>query len=63
MYGNSHSQDTCVVGNTIHAWISLHTCSNEDIYELKGVNIANFEADLCSSGVIEYCCISNVNSL
>ena len=37
-------------------------CRNEDIYELKGVHIANFEVDLCSSSV-EYCSISNVNSL
>ena len=35
---------------------------NEDIHELKGVRIANFEVDLCSSSV-EYCNISNVNSL
>ena len=41
---------------------SLHTCRNEDIHELKGVHIANFEVDLCSSSV-EYCSISNVNSL
>ena len=41
---------------------SLYTCRNEDIYELKGVHIANFEVDLCSSSV-EYCGISNVNSL
>ena len=33
---------------------SLYTCRNEDIYELKGVHIANFEVDLCSSSV-EYC--------
>ena len=32
---------------------------NEDIYELRGVH---FEVDLCSSSV-EYCNISNVNSL
>ena len=41
---------------------SLHTCRNEDIYELKRVHIANFEVDLCSSSV-EYCSISNVTSL
>ena len=41
---------------------SLYTCRNEHIYELKGVHIANFEVDLCSSSV-EYCSISNVNSL
>ena len=34
---------------------------NEDIYELKGVHIANFEVDLFSSSV-EYCSKSNVNS-
>ena len=34
---------------------------NEDIYELKGVHIANFEVDLFSSSV-GYCSISNVNS-
>ena len=32
------------------------------MYELKGIHIANFEVDLCSSSV-EYCSISNVNSL
>ena len=33
---------------------SLYTCRNEDIYALyalKGVHIANFEGDLCSSNV------------
>ena len=34
---------------------------NEDIYELKGVHIATFEAHLFSSNV-EHCSISNVNS-
>ena len=34
---------------------------NKDIYELKGVDIANFEVDLFSSSV-GYCSISNVNS-
>ena len=34
---------------------------NEDIYELEGVHITNFEVDLFSSS-IEYCSISNVNS-
>ena len=32
------------------------------MYELKCVHIANFEVGLCSSSV-EYCSISNVNSL
>ena len=41
---------------------SLYTYRYEDIYELKGVPIANFEADHCSSSV-EYCNVSNVNSL
>ena len=41
---------------------SLYTCWNEDTYELKGVHISNFEVDLCSSSV-EYCSISNVDSL
>ena len=26
---------------------SLYTCRNEDIYEIKGVYITKFEADLC----------------
>ena len=42
--------------------LRLNTCGNEDIYELRGVHIANFEVDLCSSSV-KYCSISNVNSL
>ena len=42
--------------------LRLNTCRNEDVYELRGVHIANFEVDLCSSSV-KYCSISNVNSL
>ena len=70
MYGNSHSQGTCVLWEilSMHKLVqyfqSLYpdTCRNEDIYELKGVHFANFGVDLCSSSV-EYCSISNVNSL
>ena len=68
IYGNSHSQDTCVLleipsmHKLVQCFQSLHTCRNEDIYELKGVHIATIKADLCSSNV-EYCSISNVNSL
>ena len=29
----------------------LYTCRNEDISELKGVHIADFGVDLCSSSV------------
>ena len=67
MYGNSHSQGTCVLleipstHKLVQYFQSLHTCRNEDIYEFKGVHIANFEVDLHSSSV-EYCSISNVNS-
>ena len=68
MYGNSHSQGTCVLleipsmHRLVEYFQSLYTCRNEDIYELKGVHIAYYEVDLCSSSV-EYCSISNVNSL
>ena len=68
MYGNSHSQGTYVLLEipSMHKleqyFQSLYTCRNEDIFEIKGVHIANFEVDLCSSSV-EYCGISNVNSL
>ena len=68
MYGNSHSQGTYVLlekpsmHKLVQYFQSLYTCRDEDIYDLKGVRIANFEVDLCSSGV-EYCSISNVNSL
>ena len=68
MYDNSHSQGTCVLleipstHKLVQYFQSLHTCRNEDIYEFKGVHIANFEVYLCSSSV-EYCSISNVNSL
>ena len=68
MYGNSHSQGTCVLleipsmHKLIQYFQSLYTCRNDDVYELKGVHIANIEDDLCSSSV-EYCSISNVNSL
>ena len=68
MYGNSPSQGTCVLleipsmHKLVQYFQSLYTCRNEDIYELKGVHIANFEVDLSSSSV-EYCGIPNVNSL
>ena len=68
MYGNSHSQGTCVLleipsmHKLVQYFQSLYTCRNEDTYELKGVHISNFEIDLSSSSV-EYCSISNVNSL
>ena len=64
---NSHSQATCVLleipsmHKLIQYFQSLYTCGNEDIYELKGEHIANFEDDLCSSSA-EYCSILNVNS-
>ena len=66
--GTSHSQGTCVLLEIlsmlklVQYFQSLCTRTNEDIYELKGVHIASFEVDLCSSSV-EYCSISNVNSL
>ena len=60
MYGN---RDMCIEIPSTHKLVkyfqSLHR--NEDIYEFKGVHIANFEVDLHSSSV-EYCSISNVNS-
>ena len=68
MYGNSPSQGTCVLleipsmHKLVQYFQSLYTCRNEDTYELKSVHISNFEVDLCSSSV-EYCSISNVNSL
>ena len=60
MYDNSHSQGTCVMLEIpsmlklVQFFQSLCTRRNEDIYQLKGVHIANFEVDLCSSSV-EYC--------
>ena len=68
MHGNSHSQGICVLleipsmHKLVQYFQSLYTCRNEDIYELKGVHIANIEVDLCSNSV-EYCRISNVSSL
>ena len=60
MYGN---RDMCIEIPSTHKLVkyfqSLHR--NEDIYEFKGVHIANFEVDLHSSSV-EYCSISNVHS-
>ena len=61
MYGNSDSEGTCVLleipsmYKLVQYFQSLY--SNEDIYELKGVHIANFEGDLFSRSV-EYCSIS-----
>ena len=55
MYGNSHSQSTCALleipskHKLAQYFHSLYR--NEDIYELKGVHIANFESDLFSSSV------------
>ena len=65
MYGNSHSQGTCVsleipsMHELLQYFQSLYR--NEDIYELKCVHIANFEVDVCS-GSVEYYSISTVNS-
>ena len=65
MYGNSHSERTCVLleiksmHKLVQYFQSLY--GNEDIYELKGVHIATFEVDLFLSSV-EYCSISNVDS-
>ena len=59
MYGNSHSQGTCVLleipsmHKLVQYFQSLHTCRNEDIYELKVAHIANFEADLLSTVVYQ----------
>ena len=50
MYGNSHSEGACVLleipsmHKLVQYFQSLYR--NEDIYELKGVHIANFEVDL-----------------
>ena len=55
MYGNSHSEGTCVlleikyVHKLVQYFQSLY--GNENIYDLKGVHIANFEVDLFSSNV------------
>ena len=57
MYHNSHSEGTCVLleipsmHKLVQYFQSLYTCRNEDIYELKGVHIANFEVDLLSSSL------------
>ena len=65
MYGNSHCQGTCVLLEipSMHKLVQYvqGLYRNEDIYELKGVHIANVEVDVCPSSV-EYCTISNVNS-
>ena len=62
MYGNSHSQGTCVLLEIpfIHKLVQYfqrpYSCRNEDIIytSLKlGVRIANFEVDLCSR-ILEY---------
>ena len=65
MYGNcSHSEGTCVLleipstYTLVQYFQSLYR--NENIHELEGVHIANFEVFFSSS--IEYCSISNVNS-
>ena len=55
MYGNSHSEGTCVLleippmHKLVQYFQSLY--GDEDIYELKGVHIANFEVDVFSSSV------------
>ena len=65
MYGNIHGEGTFELlempsmHKLVQYFQSLYR--NEDIYELKGVHIANFEVDLISSSV-ECCSISNVNS-
>ena len=51
----------CVNNLLVQYFQILYTCRNEDICEVKGVCIDNFEVDLCSS-CVDYCSISNVNS-
>ena len=51
MYGNSHSEGTKILleiksmHKLVQYFQSLY--GNEDIYELKGVHIANFEVEFC----------------
>ena len=51
MYGNSHSEGTCVLLEikSMHKLVQYFQSlfGNEDIYELKGVHIANFEVEFC----------------
>ena len=64
MYHNSHSEGTCVLleipsmHKLVQYFQTLHR--NEDIYELKDVHIATFEAHLFSSNV-EHCSIAMLN--
>ena len=55
MYGNSHSEGTCLLLEirSMHELVQYFQSvyGNEDIYELKGVHVANFEVDLFSSSV------------
>ena len=66
MYGNSHSEGTCVLleiksmHKLVQYFESLY--ENEDVYELKGVYIAKFEVDLFSSRV-EYCSLVYTHSV
>ena len=65
MYGNSHSEGTCVLleipsmHKLVQYFQSLYR--SEDIFELTVVHIANFKVDVCSNSV-EYFSISNFNS-
>ena len=55
MYGNSHSEGTCVLleipsmHKLVRYFQSLYR--SEDIFGLKGVHIANFEGDVCLNSV------------
>ena len=66
MYGNSHSEGTCVLLEipSMHELVQYFQSQyrNEHLYELKGVHIANFEVDLLSSSVEYISSISNVNN-
>ena len=50
MYGNSHSERTCVLLE-IASMHKLVQSGMRILYELKGVHLANFEVDLFSSSV------------
>ena len=66
MYGNSHSEGTCVLleiksmYKLVQYFESLH--ENKGVHELKGVYIAKFEVDLLSSSV-EYCSLVYTHSV
>ena len=66
VYGNSHPEGKCVlleipsIDNLVQYFQSLYR--NQEIYELKGIHIYNFEENVCSTNLLKDSSVSKNNN-